>query len=226
MRIVRPFKCECCGNWSPLLPCCRMEVEVQAPVGTTIGYFKKEYVQGTMTKALLFVRYEMDCHLNCFNGFPLHFEITVVVSLGDVEKLFQPLLLFYTNDPSTKIFSNQPQYVNESCTTVTLTQTHIHSQPISPCRQTFAYISLLTHTIDFSYLALSAVAALLLSSAYLTLKTRSNSSSRGQCASASRRVSRSTRSSLYVSVPKIVPLQCVKIPNFNPPRCGVNLGKS
>ncbi|KAI0214966.1 Phospholipid scramblase 2 [Lamellibrachia satsuma] len=42
MRIDRPFKLECCGNFSPLFPCCRMQLEVQAPVGTTIGYFKQD----------------------------------------------------------------------------------------------------------------------------------------------------------------------------------------
>ncbi|KAI0222563.1 Phospholipid scramblase 3 [Lamellibrachia satsuma] len=42
MRIVRPFKCGCCGNWSQILPCCSVGVEVQAPVGTTIGHFRKD----------------------------------------------------------------------------------------------------------------------------------------------------------------------------------------
>ncbi|KAK2171785.1 hypothetical protein NP493_1028g00030 [Ridgeia piscesae] len=42
MRMVRPFKCTGCANWSPLFPCCRMSLEVQAPVGTTVGYFQQD----------------------------------------------------------------------------------------------------------------------------------------------------------------------------------------
>jgi hypothetical protein len=43
MRIVRPFKCcaGCCWCASPG-GCCSQELQVEAPVGTVIGYVKQE----------------------------------------------------------------------------------------------------------------------------------------------------------------------------------------
>ncbi|KAK4470636.1 hypothetical protein MN116_006171 [Schistosoma mekongi] len=101
IRAIRPFRCDCCAFCS-CLDCCQEELEVQSPVGNTIGYVKRVFsgcdldyhILDSNRNTVLQLRGPICCFCECW-GSDIVFKITTAdgdVEIGRITKVWTNII--------------------------------------------------------------------------------------------------------------------------------------
>ncbi|CAL8068616.1 unnamed protein product [Calicophoron daubneyi] len=107
IRVIRPFKCQLCCECCSCSDCCQDELEVQAPIGTAVGYVKqicdgctiKYAVRNAKREDVLQIEGPSYCSCRCFGD--VRFKIYSVdgsVEIGRITKQWSNILQEYFTD--------------------------------------------------------------------------------------------------------------------------------
>ncbi|KAA3675517.1 uncharacterized protein DEA37_0006232 [Paragonimus westermani] len=108
IRVNRPYKYQCCGHCCSCSECCQDELEVEAPIGHTVGYVKQVYrgcdvhyeVKNAEGSVVLQIHGPSYCHCACI-GEDINFKVLSAngtAEVGRITKQWTNIIQEYLTD--------------------------------------------------------------------------------------------------------------------------------